>query len=181
MLHARGRPRSRIVSPWDSGGSEVDVAGHSGGGHAIFHDHNGDYSETKDGKPIYNWSYVDQIDDGLLDIGVRPFVELSFMPSALAASQKPHPFWYKPLPNPPNSYEKWGSLVGAFTRHVVERYGIDEISQWYFEDWNEPNIDFWTGKPAKDTYSPALGERRELIYPRPKTSVIRSSTYVQIT
>jgi xylan 1,4-beta-xylosidase len=120
--------------------------------HDIFHDHNGVYSETREGKPIYNWSYVDQIYDGVLANGVRPFVELSFMPSALAASQKPHPFWYKPLPNPPKSYEKWGELVGAFTRHVVERYGIDEVRQWYFEVWNEPNIDFWTGKPAKETY-----------------------------
>ena len=120
--------------------------------HDIFHDHNGVYSESKDGKPIYNWSYVDQIYDGLLANGVRPFVELSFMPSALAASQKPHPFWYKPLPNPPKSYEKWGTLVGAFTRHLVERYGVDEVRQWYFEVWNEPNIDFWTGKPAKETY-----------------------------
>ncbi len=120
--------------------------------HDIFHDHNGVYSETKEGHPIYNWSYVDQIYDGVLANGVRPFVELSFMPSALAASQKPHPFWYKPLPNPPKSYEKWGTLVGAFTRHLVERYGVEEVRQWYFEVWNEPNIDFWTGKPAKETY-----------------------------
>ncbi len=102
--------------------------------------------------PIYNWSYVDQIYDGLLANGVRPFVELSFMPTALAASQKPHPFWYKPLPNPPRSYEKWGELVGAFTRHLEDRYGADEVRQWYFEVWNEPNIDFWTGKPAQSTY-----------------------------
>jgi xylan 1,4-beta-xylosidase len=120
--------------------------------HGIFHDENGVYGETKEGKPIYNWSYVDQIYDGVLANGVRPFVELGFMPSALAASQKPHPFWYKPLPNPPKSYEKWGALVGAFTRHLVERYGLDEVRQWYFEVWNEPNIDFWTGQPAKDTY-----------------------------
>ena len=84
--------------------------------------------------------------------GVRPFVELSFMPTALAASQKPHPFWYKPLPNPPRSYEKWGTLIENFTRHLEDRYGADEVRQWYFEVWNEPNIDFWTGKPAKSTY-----------------------------
>jgi xylan 1,4-beta-xylosidase len=120
--------------------------------HDIFHDQNGVYSEGKDERPIYNWSYVDQIYDGLLANGVRPFVELSFMPSALAASQKPHPFWYKPLPNPPRSYEKWGKLVGAFTRHLEDRYGADEVRQWYFEVWNEPNIDFWTGKPAQSTY-----------------------------
>ena len=83
---------------------------------------------------------------------MRPFVELSFMPSALAASRKPHPFWYKPLPNPPRSYEKWGRLVENFARHLEDRYGADEVRQWYFEVWNEPNIDFWTGKPAQSTY-----------------------------
>ena len=120
--------------------------------HDIFHDQNGVYSEAADGKPVYNWSYVDQIYDGLLANGVRPFVELSFMPRALAASQKPHPFWYKPLPNPPHSYEKWGKLIEAFARHLEDRYGADEVRQWYFEVWNEPNIDFWTGKPAQSTY-----------------------------
>ena len=120
--------------------------------HDIFHDQNGVYSEAADGKPVYNWSYVDQIYDGLLANGVRPFVELSFMPAALAASQKPHPFWYKPLPNPPRSYEKWGKLIETFARHLEDRYGADEVRQWYFEVWNEPNIDFWTGKPAQSTY-----------------------------
>ncbi len=95
---------------------------------------------------------MDQIYDGVLANGVRPFIELSFMPSALAASQKPHPFWYKPLPNPPRSYEKWGKLVENFTRHLEDRYGADEVRQWYFEVWNEPNIDFWTGVPAQSTY-----------------------------
>ena len=120
--------------------------------HDIFHDQNGVYSEGPDGKPVYNWSYVDQIYDGVLANGVRPFVELSFMPSALAASQKPHPFWYKPLPNPPRSYEKWGKLIENFARHLEDRYGADEVRQWYFEVWNEPNIDFWTGEPAQSTY-----------------------------
>ena len=92
--------------------------------HDIFHDQNGVYGETKEGKPIYNWSYVDQIYDGVLALGVRPFVELGFMPSALAASQKPHPFWYKPLPNPPKSYEKWGRAgrrVHAAPRRALRR------------------------------------------------------------
>ena len=120
--------------------------------HDILDDQNGVYSEGADGTPIYNWSYVDQIYDGLLANNVRPFVELSFMPRALAASQKPHPFWYKPLPNPPRSYEKWGRLIEHFTRHLEDRYGPDEVRQWYFEVWNEPNIDFWTGKPAQSTY-----------------------------
>ena len=56
--------------------------------HAIFHDEVGMYAEDSQGQPVYNWSYVDQIYDGLLENGVRPFVEMSFMPRALAASMK---------------------------------------------------------------------------------------------
>jgi xylan 1,4-beta-xylosidase len=120
--------------------------------HAILDDEVGVFTKDHSGRPVYNFSYVDQIYDGLLADGVRPFVELSFMPSALAASQTPHVFWYKPLPNPPVSYPQWGDLVEHFVQHLVDRYGIDETAQWYFEVWNEPNIDFWTGKPAQSTY-----------------------------
>jgi xylan 1,4-beta-xylosidase len=120
--------------------------------HAIFDDEVGVYSENAQGQPVYNWSYVDQIYDGLLENGVRPFVEMSFMPRALAASDKPHAFWYRPLPNPPKDYAKWGELVYQFAKHLVDRYGVDEVSQWYFEVWNEPNIDFWTGQPKQATY-----------------------------
>ena len=69
--------------------------------HAILDDENGVYDEDQSGKPVYNFSYVDQIYDGLLENHVKPFVELSFMPRKLAANLKPHPFWYKPLPSPP--------------------------------------------------------------------------------
>ncbi len=120
--------------------------------HAIFHDEVGVYDENSSGEALYNWSYVDQIYDGLLENGVRPFVELSFMPRKLAASAEPHAFWYKPLPAPPASYDKWGELVYRFARHLVERYGAQEVRQWYFEVWNEPNIDFWTGVPKQSTY-----------------------------
>jgi xylan 1,4-beta-xylosidase len=115
--------------------------------HAILDDENGVYDTDPQGRPVYNFSYVDQIYDGLLDAGVRPYVELSFMPAKLAASQTPHAFWYKPLPSPPADMNKWTALIDTFTRHLVERYGIDEVAQWYFEVWNEPNIDFWTGGP----------------------------------
>jgi len=120
--------------------------------HAIFHDEVGVYDEDPQGAAVYNWSYVDQIYDGLLESGVRPFVELSFMPRKLAASAEPHPFWYKPLPSPPISYTKWEQLVYSFARHLVDRYGVDEVRRWYFEVWNEPNIDFWTGRPNQPTY-----------------------------
>jgi xylan 1,4-beta-xylosidase len=120
--------------------------------HAILHDENGVYSEDQQGNPVYNWSYVDQIYDGLLDSGVRPFVEISFMPKALASRMDYHAFWYKQIVSPPANYAKWDALMSAFAKHLVERYGIGEISQWYFEVWNEPNIDFWTGRPAQQTY-----------------------------
>jgi xylan 1,4-beta-xylosidase len=120
--------------------------------HGIFDDENGVYSEDAQGNAVYNWSYVDQIYDGLLDNGIRPFVEISFMPKLLAANLTQHAFWYKPYPSPPNSYPKWDALITAFTQHLVDRYGIEEVSQWYFEVWNEPNIDFWTGRPAQSTY-----------------------------
>ena len=120
--------------------------------HAIFHDEVGVYDEDAGGKPIYNFSYVDQIYDGLLQAGVRPFVELSFMPNKLAAEPKYQDFWYKPNVSPPKSYEKWAELIRQFAQHLVDRYGLDEVSQWYFEVWNEPNIDFWAGDPKEQTY-----------------------------
>jgi xylan 1,4-beta-xylosidase len=120
--------------------------------HAIFHDENGVYDEDAQGNPVYNFSYVDQIYDGLLAHGVKPFVEISFMPKKLAASPVLHAFWYKPSPAPPKDYAKWDALITAFTKHLVERYGLDELSQWYFEVWNEPNIDFWAGEPKQATY-----------------------------
>ena len=119
--------------------------------HGIFDDENGVYSEDAQGNPVYNWSYVDHIYDGLLDNGIRPFVEISFMPKALAAIQKTHAFWYKPYTSPPNDYAKWDALITAFAKHLIDRYGIEEVSQWYFEVWNEPNIDFWIGRPAQPT------------------------------
>ncbi|HEV2286753.1 MAG TPA: hypothetical protein VGR80_11975 [Steroidobacteraceae bacterium] len=120
--------------------------------HAILHDEVGLYSEDKAGKAIYNFSYIDQIYDGLLADGVRPFVELSFMPGALASTQERQSFWYKPFSSPPKDYERWDALMSAFARHLIERYGIEEVSRWYFEVWNEPNLDFWTGKPSQATY-----------------------------
>ena len=116
--------------------------------HAILHDEVGVYDEDESGKPVYNFTYVDQIYDGLLDQGVRPFIEISFMPYKLASDPKAiHPFWYKQNVSPPKDYAKWDALMRAFAQHLVERYGIDEVSQWYFEVWNEPDIDYWHTTP----------------------------------
>lgn len=120
--------------------------------HAIFHDEVGVYDEDSQGQPVFNFSYVDQIYDGLLANGVKPFVELSFMPNKLAAAPKLHVFWYKPNVNPPKDWSTWDVLITAFVEHLVKRYGIDEVASWYFEVWNEPNIDFWTGEPKQSTY-----------------------------
>ena len=120
--------------------------------HAIFHDEVGVYDEDSRGEPIYNFSYVDQIYDGLLAQGVRPFVELSFMPNKLAAQSVLHSFWYKPNISPPKDWGKWDGLITAFVFHLVARYGIDEVSEWYFEVWNEPNLDFWAGEPKQASY-----------------------------
>lgn len=120
--------------------------------HAILHDEIGVYDEDRHGKAVYNFSYVDQIYDGLLENGVRPFVEISFMPRKLASREAVHSFKYHPIVAPPRDYAKWDALISNFAAHLIERYGIDEVAQWYFEVWNEPNIGFWAGTPAQASY-----------------------------
>ncbi len=120
--------------------------------HAILHDEVGIYDEDKQGRPVYNFSYVDQIYDGLLANGVKPFVEISFMPEKLAAQQDHQAFWYHPNVSPPKDYAKWDDLITQFARHLIGRYGVDEVASWYFEVWNEPNLDFWAGKPSQSSY-----------------------------
>ncbi len=121
--------------------------------HAILHDEVGVYNEDEHGNAVYNFAYVDEIYDGLLRNGVRPLVEISFMPKKLAFNPDAlHPFWYKQNVSPPKSMERWDALMTAFAQHLVERYGVDEVSQWYFEVWNEPNIDFWNGIPREQSY-----------------------------
>jgi xylan 1,4-beta-xylosidase len=105
------------------------------------------------GQSPYNFSYIDQIYDGLLANHVRPFVELSFMPKKMASDPAAlHAFWYKQNVSPPKDYALWDAMITAFTEHLIARYGIDEVSRWRFEVWNEPNLDFWAGKPAQPTY-----------------------------
>jgi len=120
--------------------------------HAIFHDELGVYDEDENGNPDFNFTYIGQVYDGLLQNGVRPFVEISFMPKKLASRQDLHPFWYKQNVAPPKDYAKWDLLIRNFAQFLIDRYGIDEVSQWYFEVWNEPNIDFWSGDPKQATY-----------------------------
>ena len=110
-------------------------------------------AEAANDASVYNFSYVDQIYDGLLAEGVRPFVELSFMPGKMASDPKAlHPFWYHPNVSPPKDYASWDAMITAFAQHLVARYGLDEVASWKFEVWNEPNLDFWGGTPKQATY-----------------------------
>lgn len=91
---------------------------------------------------------ADAIWDGLLAAGVRPFVELSFMPTTLASGAQ-RVFHYGANVTPPKDYDAWGALVQRLVRHAVLRYGRDEVAEWFFEVWNEPNLQsFWTGTQA---------------------------------
>src|SRR5206468_5292748 len=115
--------------------------------HGIFLDEMGVFTPTilNGRKPGYNFQRVDQVYDGLLDRGVRPFVELSFMPKGIATGN-PGVFFYGMNVTPPKSNEAWADLVKNFAAHLIDRYGINEVKNWPFEVWNEPNLGtFWTG------------------------------------
>jgi xylan 1,4-beta-xylosidase len=121
--------------------------------HGIFEHQIGIYGGQDDaGNLILNFTRIDLVYDGLLDIGVAPFIELGFMPEEMAERPSPHPFWYHPNVAPPRDPRLWHQLILRFARHLVDRYGIEEVAEWYFEVWNEPNIDFWTGEPKEETY-----------------------------
>jgi xylan 1,4-beta-xylosidase len=110
--------------------------------HGIFHDDMFVYREDKDGQPIYNFQYVDDVFDRMLATGVKPFVELGFVPKELATVTNTD-FWWQANGSPPNDYNKWAQLVSHLVRHCIERYGRDEVRSWYFEVWNEPNLRYF--------------------------------------
>ncbi len=102
-----------------------------------------------DGQPLYSFFNADQIFDFLLSIGMRPFVELSFMPEALASGSTTV-FHYKANVTPPKKHKQWATLIETLTRHWIERYGVEEVRRWFFEVWNEPNLPaFWKGTQAE--------------------------------
>lgn len=116
--------------------------------HGLLGDDMGVYREDAAGNVEYNWQYVDEVYDFLLGLGVKPFVELGFCPSALASGTRTI-FWWRGNVTPPKDLEKWSALLVALVRHFTERYGEAEVASWYFEVWNEPNlVDFWTGSQA---------------------------------
>jgi len=113
--------------------------------HGLLTDDMAVYKEDNKGNPEYNYMYVDALYDYLLSIGIKPFVELGFMPSALASGDKTI-FWWRGNVTPPKDYAKWEALIRNLTAHFTARYGAEEVKTWYFEVWNEPNLDgFWAG------------------------------------
>jgi beta-xylosidase len=116
--------------------------------HGIYHDDMMIYHEEK-GAPVYNWQYLDSLFDFLLEVGLRPLLELSFMPPDLASGPATV-FWWKGNITPPKDEQRWMDLVQATVRHCIERYGIDEVLAWYFEVWNEPDLHdiFFSGEQA---------------------------------
>jgi xylan 1,4-beta-xylosidase len=118
--------------------------------HGLLTDDMGVYREDKKGNPEYNFQYIDALYDYLLSIEMKPFVELGFMPAALASGNQTI-FWWKGNVTPPKDYKKWEDLIRNLTLHFTERYGADVVKTWYFEVWNEPNLSgFWSG--AQDEY-----------------------------
>jgi xylan 1,4-beta-xylosidase len=110
--------------------------------HGIFHD-DMDVYHVIDGQPVYDFSRVDRLYDQILALGMKPFVELSFMPQDLASGNQKIFFWNANV-TPPKDIHKWSALVEAFVEHLEARYGHDRVKSWYFEVWNEPNYPgFW--------------------------------------
>ena len=118
----------------------------------------GAYKEDADGRPVYDWTIVDRIFDTYRERGLRPYVQIGFMPEAL--SIKPQPYQHQWAPDkknplatgwayPPKDYARWGELVHQWVRHCTDRYGKAEVERWYWEVWNEPDISYWRGTPSE--------------------------------
>jgi len=115
----------------------------------------GIYREDAQGRPVYDWTIVDRIFDTYRARGVKPYVELGFMPEAMSASPQPYQHDWRPGSGtlrtgwayPPRDYAKWEELVFQWVRHCVTRYGRAEVASWYFETWNEANLPryYWGG------------------------------------
>ncbi|MGA2245644.1 MAG: beta-xylosidase [Verrucomicrobiota bacterium] len=112
------------------------------------------YKEDTNGTPIYDWTINDRIFDAYLEHGVKPYVQIGFMPEALSTHPQDYP--HHPPVNertpvetgqsyPPKDYVKWGNLAYEWSKHCLQKYGAAEIQQWYWEVWNEPNIGYWHG------------------------------------
>jgi xylan 1,4-beta-xylosidase len=109
--------------------------------HGLFDDDMFVYFEDSKGHPTYSWQYIDDVYDFLVSNGIKPFVELSFFPKGIAKDGSLTQMWYQNRVSfDENRLSKWHDLVQAFVQHEVDRYGLDEVRSWYFEVWNEPNL-----------------------------------------
>jgi xylan 1,4-beta-xylosidase len=112
------------------------------------------YKEDTNGEPVYDWTINDRIFDTYLVHGIKPYVQLGFMPEALTTHPQNYPH-HPPVDKrapveggqsyPPKDYVKWGTLAYEWAKHCVAKYGRPEVEQWYWEVWNEPNISYWHG------------------------------------
>jgi xylan 1,4-beta-xylosidase len=119
----------------------------------------GAYSEDAQGNPVYNWTILDRIFDTYLERGVRPYVQIGFMPKDLSTTPEPYQHKWTPRARydeiytgwayPPKDYRKWAELVFQWTKHCVEKYGRAEVESWFWEVWNESNIGYWRGTPEE--------------------------------
>lgn len=117
------------------------------------------YTEDAAGNPVYDYEIVDLIIDTYRARGVRPYLQLGFMPEALSSQPDPYKHTWRPgMPYndvytgwayPPKDYEKWGEVVYQWARHCAQRYGMEEVEQWWWQTWNEPNIGYWQGTPEE--------------------------------
>src|SRR5215831_5746439 len=117
------------------------------------------YREDENGKPVYDWTILDRIFDTYLQQGVKPYVQIGFMPKDLSIKPLPYQHSWTPTAKydeiftgwayPAKDYAKWGELVYQWAKHCVERYGRAEVEQWYWEVWNEANIGYWRGTPEE--------------------------------
>ncbi|MGH3741241.1 MAG: GH39 family glycosyl hydrolase [Micromonosporaceae bacterium] len=117
--------------------------------HAILCDDLGVYREVG-GTVVHDFNRVDAVFDQVLSLGLRPVVELSFMPRDLASDVTTTVFGYGAIVSPPKSWQRWGDLIRDLVRHLVDRHGLEEVRRWPFEVWNEANLDvFWSGTQAE--------------------------------
>ncbi len=117
------------------------------------------YTEDQNGNPVYDWTIVDRIFDTYVERGMKPLVEIGFMPEALSIKPEPYRHHWQPgqpytdiftgWSYPPKDYRKWAELVHQWVRHSVERYGAEEVATWYWELWNEPDSPYWAGTTAE--------------------------------
>ena len=119
----------------------------------------GAYSEDAQGNPIYNWTIVDRIFETYLARGVKPYVQVGFMPKEMSTHPDPYRHHWTPKAKydeiytgwayPPKDYARWAELVFQWVTHCVAKYGKAEVESWYWEVWNEANIGYWRGTPEE--------------------------------